>query len=155
MAALKDRLKTDLVTAMKAKDEAAKSNLRMAIAAIATEEVAGSAARQLSEAEEIAIVTREVNKRKDAAEAYESGGRPELAGKELAEAEYLARYLPEPLTAEELQAIVDEEVALVTEALGEKPTMKQMGQVVKAVNARAAGRADGGTIAGLVRRALA
>lgn len=154
MAALKDRLKADLVTAMKAKDDAAKSNLRMALAAIATEEVAGKSARDLSEAEEIAVVTKEVNKRKDAAEAYTSGGRDELAAKERAEAEFLAGYLPAPLSASELQTIVDEELATAEQAAGEPLSMKQMGLVIKAVSTRAAGRADGGTIAGLVKKAL-
>lgn len=154
MAALKDRLKADLVTAMKAKDVAARSNLRMALAAIGTEEVAGASARELSEAEEISVVAREVNKRKDAAEAYTAGGREELAAKERSEAEFLAAYLPTPLSAAELQQVVAEELAAAEQALGEPPTMRQMGQVIKAVSTRAAGRADGGTIAGLVRSAL-
>ena len=154
MAALKDRLKADLVTAMKARDEAAKSNVRMALTAITNEEVSGKEARELTEAEEITVVTREVNKRKDSAEAYAAGNRPELAAKELAEAEFLQKYLPTPLTADELQAMVDAEVSAYADANGEAPTMKQMGQLIKAVNAKAQGRADGGTVAKLVRAAL-
>lgn len=152
MAELKDTLKADLVVAMKAHDEAAKSNIRMALAAIATEEVAGESARELTQAEEQAIVTREVNKRRDSAEAYTQGNRPELAAKEAAEAEFLAKYLPAPLSAEELQVIVDEEVAAATATAEKSPRL--MGQVIKAVNARAEGRADGKTVAGLVKQAL-
>lgn len=153
MGALKDQLKADLVTAMKAKDDAAKSNIRMALAALHTEEVAGDTARELSDAEEVAVVTKEVNKRKDSAEAYASGNRPELAAKESSEAEFLARYLPAPLSTEQVQALVDEEVARAGER-GEKPTMKQMGAIIKAVTARAEGRSDGRTISGMVRAAL-
>ncbi|GAA1396782.1 GatB/YqeY domain-containing protein [Luteococcus peritonei] len=155
MGALKDQLKADLVVAMKAKDDAAKSNLRMALAALHTEEVAGDAARELSDAEEIGVVTKEVNKRKDSAEAYAAGGRPELAAKESSEADFLARYLPAPLTEAEVQLLVDEEVAAAAAASGEKPTMKQMGAIIKAVTARAEGRSDGRTISGMVRSALA
>ena len=154
MGSVKTQLKADLVTAMKAHDEVTKSTVRMALAAIAVEEVAGTAARELSEAEELSVLTREVNKRKDSAEAYAAGNRPELAAKELAEADILRRYLPAPLSEADLDALVAEEVSAAATALGSRPTMKQMGQVIKAVNARANGRADGGTIAAKVRAAL-
>lgn len=153
VGALKDQLKTDLVTAMKAKDEAAKSNIRMALAAIHTEEVAGDVARELTDAEETTVVTKEVNKRKDSAEAYRAGGREDLADKEASEAEFLAKYLPAPLSADEVQALVDEEVAAASTD-GEKPTMRQMGQIIKAVTARTEGRSDGKTISGMVKAAL-
>lgn len=154
MAAIKDRLKTDLVAAMKAHDENRKLTVRMALAAIANEEVAGKSARDLSEAEEQAVLAREVAKRKDAAEAYTAGNRPELAEKELSEAALLAGYLPRQLTEAEIAAIVDEEVAAATATLGDKPTMRQMGLVMKAVTPRIAGRGDGKTAAALVRAAL-
>lgn len=154
MGALKSQLKTELVTAMKAKDELAKGTIRMAMTALHNEEVAGDEARELSDAEEIAIITKEVAKRKDSAEAYVTGGRQELADKELAEADFLARYLPAPLTADEVKAIVDEEIATLAQG-GEQPTMRQMGQVIKAVQARAQGRSDGKTISTLVKQALA
>ena len=102
MAAIKTRLKTDLVAALKAHDEARKSTVRMALAAIANEEVAGKAARELSDTEEQTVLAREVSKRKDSAEAYTSGNRPELAEKELAEAAILAEYLPQQLTEAEI-----------------------------------------------------
>ncbi len=154
MAELKDRLRSDRVAAMKARDELAKNTLGMALSAIQVEEVAGETARELSDDEVLKVLTREAAKRKDSAEAYTAGNRPELAAKELAEAEILQAYLPAALTDAELDALVAEEVAAAAAALGAAPTMKQMGQVIKAVNARAAGRADGATVAAKVRASL-
>ena len=154
MAELKDRLRADRVAAMKARDELAKNTLGMALAAIQVEEVAGEVARELSDDEVLKVVTREVAKRKDSAEAYAAGNRPELAEKELAEAAVLQAYLPAALTEPELDALVAEEVAAAAAALGAAPTMKQMGLIIKAVNGRAAGRADGATVAAKVRAAL-
>lgn len=151
MAALKDTLRSDLTTSMKARDTFRTGVLRMVLAAIQTEEVAGTSARELSGEEELAIVGREVRKRKESAELYTQGNRPELAAKELEEVELLLEYLPAGLSEAELDAIVAEEVA----AAGEGVSMKQMGQVIKAVNARAKGRAEGGVIAAKVKAALA
>lgn len=150
MAALKDQLRTDLTTAMKARDTFRTGVLRMVLSAIQTEEVAGASARELTEDEERAVVGRELRKRKESADLYQSGNRPELAEKELSEAELLSTYLPAALTDDELDAMVAEEVA----ALGEGASMKQMGAVIKAVNARAKGRAEGGVIAAKVKAAL-
>jgi uncharacterized protein YqeY len=155
MAELKDRIQADLVTAMKAHDELTKSTLRMAVAAIKNEQVAGKEARELSDAEVLGVLNREVAKRRDSAEAYTAGNRPELAEKELAEVEILQRYLPTPLTDAELDAIVAEEVAAAAAQLGAAPSMRQMGLVIKAVNTRAAGRAEGATVAAKVKAALA
>lgn len=154
MGELKARLKVDLVVAMKAGDVLTKSTVRMALSALQTEEVAGDRARELSVAEEQAVLNREVAKRRDSAEAYSEGHRPELAEKELAEVEVLQRYLPAVLTEAELDAVVAEEVAAAADQLGAAPTMKQMGLVIKAVNARAAGRAEGAKVAAKVRAAL-
>lgn len=149
MAEVKERLRADLVTALRAKDEAAKTNIRLALGALQVEEVAGSSARELTLDEEIAVIQREVRKRREAAEVYSSAGRSELAQKETAEAEWLSRYLPAPLTEDEVRQIVAEEIAKV-----EGASMKQMGQIVKAVNSRAKGRVEGKTVATLVRAAL-
>lgn len=154
MAELKSRLRADMKDAMRAKEAERLSVIRMALAAISTEEVAGSDARELTDAEEAQILGREVRKRKESAEAYEAGGRPELAEKELAEVEVLAAYLPQPLTEDEIQALVDAAVADWTQTTGEAPTMKQMGQLVKAVNEQAAGRAEGKVVAAKVKAAL-
>ena len=155
MSELNDRLHTDLVTAMKARDQLTLSTLRMSIAAIMNEQVAGKEARVLTEAEVVTVLNREVAKRRDSAEAYTAGNRPELAAKELAEVEILQRYLPTALTDAELDAIVAEEVSAAAAGLGAAPSMKQMGLVIKAVNGRAAGRAEGAKVAAKVKAALA
>ena len=155
MSELKDRIQADLVTAMKARDDLVRSTLRMAMSAIQNEQVAGKQARELSDPEVLAVLNREVAKRRDSAEAYTAGNRPELADKELAEVEVLQRYLPAALTDAELDAIVAEEVAAAAAQAGEPVTMRQMGTVIKAVNARAAGRAEGATVAAKVKAALA
>ncbi len=152
---LEETLHADMVTAMKARDSQLTTTLRMAIGALKNEKVAGKAARELTEADEVAVLQREVRTRKDSAQAYTDGNRPELAEKELAEAEILAKYLPAMLSDDELDAIVAEEVSAVEAASGEKPTMRQMGAVVKAVNAKVAGRAEGATVAAKVKAALA
>lgn len=153
MAATKTRLKAELAKALRAKDEFTKSTIRMMLAAITVEEVAGKVARELSDAEELAVITKERRKRLDSAATYAEAGRPELAEKENAEAEFMAAYLPTPLTDEELNALVEAEVAKVR-AAGETPTMKHMGALVKAVNAAAAGRAPGAEVAARVKAAL-
>ncbi|MDR0489284.1 MAG: GatB/YqeY domain-containing protein [Propionibacteriaceae bacterium] len=150
MAELKDQIRADLVTAMKAKDAFTTGVLRMIVAAIANEEVAGDSARELSKDEELVVITREARKRRESAEAYAAGNRPELADKEEREAELLARYLPAPLTEAELDSIVAEETAAI-----EGASLKQMGMIIKAVNARVQGRADGGTVAAKVKALLA
>ncbi len=155
MSELSDRLQTDMVTAMKARDAATLSTLRMAIAAIKNEQVAGKEARVLSEVEVVGVLNREVAKRRDSAEAYTAGNRPELAAKELQEVEVLQRYLPAALSDSELDAIVAEEVSAAAASTGAAPSMKQMGLVIKAVNARAAGRAEGAKVAAKVKAALA
>ena len=150
MATTKDRLKQDLAAALRAKDETAKTNIRMLMGAIGVEEVAGDTARALSNDEELAVVTREMRKRRDSAETYAEAGRADLADREVAEAEFIARYLPAPLTHADLTRMVDDEI----ETLGEAPTMKHMGALVKAVGGKAAGRAEGKEIAALVRARL-
>ncbi len=150
MAATKDRLKRDLAAALRAKDESAKTNIRMMMGAITVAEVAGNTARELSDAEELAVVTKEMRQRRDAAAVYAEAGRADLAEKESAEADFISQYLPTPLTEDELVSLVDEAIA----ALGEPPTMKHMGAVVKAVGAKAEGRAEGKQIAALVRSRL-
>lgn len=153
MGSTKQQLKNDLTDALRAKDEFAKSNIRMLMAAITTEEVAGDSPRQLSDAEELEVVAREQRKRRDSAATYAEAGRGDLADRETAEAEHMARYLPIPLEHHEVAALVKEEVDALRDS-GETPSMKHMGSLVKAVNARAAGRAEGKVVAALVRSNL-
>ena len=154
MAELKARLQADLTTAIKARESTRMAALRMALAALTTEEVAGDVARELSDDEVQKVLTREVKKRKEAAEAFAGGGRAERAQAELDESEVLTGYLPEQLTDDELETIVAGAVAEVTTQLGEAPGQRQMGQVMKAANAKIAGRAEGGRVAASVRAKL-
>lgn len=150
MAELKDRLRADVTAAMKAKEKQTTKVLRAMLTAIQTEEVSGESAHELTAEQELAIVTKQVRQRRDSASEYAKGGRQDLADAELAEADILQHYLPEPLTEAELGAMVDEEVA----AAGPDASMKQMGQIVRAVNERAKGRADGGAVAAAVKQRL-
>ncbi|MEU5693540.1 GatB/YqeY domain-containing protein [Actinosynnema sp. NPDC020468] len=155
MAELKARLQADLTTAIKARETVRAGALRMTLAAITTEQVAGKTARELSDDEVLKVIAREVKKRREAAEAFGGAGRTEQAELERAESAILEDYLPAQLTAAELEAIVDEVVAELTAQLGEKPAQRQMGQVMKGVNAKVAGRAEGGAVAAVVKAKLA
>lgn len=149
MTELKDRLRTDLTTAMKAQDKTTTAALRMALAAVSNEEVAGEQARELTDDEVTRVLAREVKKRKEAAEAFAAAGRAEQAAAETREGEILAVYLPAQLSDDELAVIVDEAIA----ELGE-PGPKQMGQVMRIANAKIAGRAEGGRVAAMVKSRL-
>lgn len=154
MAQLKARLQADLTTAMKNRDKIRVATLRMALTGVATEEVSGDEARELADDEVERVLNRELRKRKEAAEAFAAAGRAEQAQSELDEAGVLADYLPKPLDDAELETLVAQAVAEVTEQLGAAPGQKQMGQVMKAANARVAGRAEGGRVAAAVRARL-
>jgi uncharacterized protein YqeY len=149
VAELKDRIRADMIASMKAKQADTTKVLRAVLAAITTEEVSGDATKELSAEQELAVVTKQARQRRDSAEAYASGNRQDLADIELAEAEILSVYLPTPLSDDELAALVDAETAAAGEV-----TMKQMGQLIKAINAKAAGRADGGRVAAAVKSRL-
>lgn len=151
MSALKDQLRDDLNTALKARDTLRTSVIRMALAAITNAEVAGKQARELSDEDVIGVLSSEAKKRREAATAFEDGQRPELAQKERAEAEILAEYLPAALSQEEIDAIITEAIDQ-TGAAGEG--MKAMGKVMGIVTARTKGRADGAEVAAAVRRRL-
>jgi uncharacterized protein YqeY len=151
MAALKDRLRADLTSSMKARDEVRSGTLRMVLAAITTAEVAGKEARELSDDEVIGVLTSEAKKRREAATAFADGGRQASADKELAEAAVIAEYLPEQLAPDEVEALVSATIADLGVA-GEG--MKAMGRVMGALQPQVRGRADGGAVAGEVRRQL-
>src|SRR4051795_10786666 len=151
---LKERLRTDLTAAMKSQDKLRTATLRMLLAAIQTEEVSGKGARELSDADVMKVLSKEAKKRAEAAEIYTQNGRGELAANEHAEARVIDEYLPTPLTEAELVDVVDTAIAAVSEENGEAPGMKQMGQVMKAATAIAAGRADGSRISAAVKDRL-
>lgn len=151
---LKARIRADLTASMKARDTARTGTLRMALAAIGNAEVAGEVAKELTDPEVVAVLTREVRKRNEAAEVYAAADRQELADRELGEAEVLSEYLPAALTDAELGELVAASLAEVEASAGVAPTMRQMGLVIKATQAKAAGRADGSRIAAAVKAAL-
>ncbi len=152
--ALKNRLRADLTAAMKAKDKLRTATLRMLLAAIGNEEVAGKTARELTDEEVLKVLARESKKRGEAAEIYTQNGRGELAANEHAEARVIDEYLPTPLTEAELADVADTAIAQVAAAIGERPSMKQMGQVMKAATAIAAGKADGARLSAAVKARL-
>jgi uncharacterized protein len=150
MSELKDRLRSDLTAAMKARDAVRTRTLRMALTSVSNEEVAGQAARELGDDEILRVLAREAKRRREAAEAFEQAGRHDQAAAERAEDGVLAGYLPAQLGDAELQAIVAAAIA-ETGASG----TASLGPVMKAVTPRIAGRAEGGRVAAAVRRQLA
>jgi len=149
MAALKDRLRSDLTAAMKARDEVTVRTLRMALTSVSKEEVAGTTARELSDDEVLTVLTREAKRRREAADAFAAAGRDEQAEAERAEGAVLDAYLPARLSDAELGE-------LVTTAIEETgaSTPRDMGQVMKVLTPQVAGRAQGGRVAAEVRRRL-
>ena len=153
MSTLKETLQADLTTAIRSRDELTAATLRMALTAVTTEEVAGKSARILSDAEVMGVLTKEAKKRREAATAFTEASRPELADRELAELAVLERYLPEPLTADEVSTLVDAAVARLADQ--GVTGMPAMGRVMKELTAQTSGRFDGGELAAMVRAALA
>jgi hypothetical protein len=149
MGTLKDRLTEDLRTAMKAREATTTGTLRMALASVRNAEVAGKAAQELSDDQVLAVLTKEAKKRREAADAYAQAGRTELVEREQAELAVLERYLPTQLSDEELTELVAQELAS-----GGFSGLSSMGPAMKAVQAKAAGRAEGARVAAEVRRQL-
>jgi uncharacterized protein YqeY len=152
MAALKDKLKSDLTDAMRSRDELRTGTLRMALSAVTTEEVAGSEARELDDDEVLKILGREAKKRREASEAFTAAGRTELAEREDAELGVLETYLPAQLDDAALAAMVGAAVEQVRASGQDGP--RAIGAVMKIVQPQVAGRADGSRVAQLVRDAL-
>ncbi|WGL52778.1 GatB/YqeY domain-containing protein [Nocardioides sp. BP30] len=146
---LKETIRADLTTAMKARDEVRSSTLRMVLTAITNAEVAGKQARELSDDEIIGVLSSEAKKRREAATAFADGGRAEQAAKETAEAAVIADYLPAQLSAEEISGLVAQAIAQTGAA-----DVKAMGKVMGVVTPQVKGRADGGAVAAEVRRQL-
>ena len=150
MAELKDRLRADLTASMKDRDEIRTRTLRMVLTEIAKEEVSGAASRELDDAEIERVLAREAKRRRESADAFSGAGRVDQATAELAEGQILAEYLPAQLDDAELAAFVAD---AITETGAAGPAA--MGQVMKAVTPKVAGRAEGARVAGEVRRQLA
>ena len=148
---LKERLRTDLTTAIKSRDEVRSSTLRMVLTSITNAEVAGKESRELTDEDVLGVLTSESKKRREAAEAFADAGRDAQAAKEKAEAAVIADYLPEQLSVEEIDALV----AQTIDELGVRDDgMRAMGRVMGVLTPRTKGRADGGAVAAAVRREL-
>jgi len=145
---LQARLTEEIKAAMLAKDADRLSALRLLKSAIGYVQIERKT-EQLSDSEFVAVAQKEVKKRKDSIEQFEKGGRPELAEKEQREIMFLEAFLPQPLGPEELERLVKGTI----EELG-ATSKKEMGAVIKAVQAKAAGRADGKSISGVVTKLL-
>lgn len=153
MTTLKAKLKDDLNAAIRERDELRSSTLRLTITAITKEEVAGKTKRELSDDEVQTVIAKEAKKRREAAEAFTQGNRPEQAARERAEGEILDAYLPKQLSDAELEAVVAAAVEEAKAAGAEGP--RAMGAVMKIVNPKVAGQAEGGRVAATVKRLLA
>jgi uncharacterized protein len=148
---LKERLRSDLTTAIRDRDKIRSGTIRMVLTAITEAEVAGSEAVELSDQQVLDVVIGEAKKRREAEAAYATAGRAELAEKERAESNVLADYLPQQLTQEEVAAVVADAIASTGAAeLG----MKGMGKVMAQVTPQTKGKADGSAVAAEVRRQL-
>lgn len=139
---------------MKSQDKLRTATLRMLLAAVQTEEVSGKQARELTDDEVLKVLAREAKKRGEAAEIYTQNGRGELAAEEHAEGRIIDEYLPAPLNDAEVADVVDTAIAQVAEEIGERPSVRQMGLVMKAATAIAAGKADGSRLSSAVRDRL-
>ena len=144
------RIDQDIKAAMMARETAKLGVLRMLKTSLMNAAIEkGGAGSTPDDAEALAIVRKEVKKRQDSVEAFEKGGRPEMAASEKAEIEILNAYLPQQLSAAELEALVK---AAIAEAGA--TSKKDMGAVMKLVNAKANGRADGRTLSAEVQKHL-
>ena len=152
MTTLKDRIKSDITEAMKAREEAKLSTLRMVLSALQNAEVAGDEAIVLTDDQAIAVLRSEAKKRAESAQIYADAGRTDAATKERSEQAIIEAYLPAAMSDEDVAKIVAEEVA--NAAAAGATGGKAMGAVVKAVRERVGASADGGKIATLVKSAL-
>ena len=151
MGDLKDRLRSDLTIAMKARDQVRVSTLRMVLTAVTNAEVSGKQSRELSDDDVVGVLTSEAKKRREAAEAYDAAGRTESAGKERAEAAVIADYLPDQLSEVEIVALVRDAIESTGAAAD---GMRAMGKVMGTLQPKVKGRADGAAVAAEVRRQL-
>ena len=146
---LKEKLQSDLTEAIRGRAEVKSGTIRMLLSAITTEEVSGKAARVLTDAEIITVLSREAKKRREAVDAYIAAKRTDLADKEKAEGEVIAEYLPAQLSEDEIKKMIADAIA-ETGATGPAG----MGLVMKVLSPKIAGKADGGVVSGLVKSAL-
>ena len=146
---LKEKLQSDLTDAIRSQDAVKSGTIRMLLAAITNEEVAGKSAKVLTDADVITVLSREAKKRREAVEAYTNAKRDDLANKEKEEAAVIALYLPEQLSEADIKKLIADAIA-ETNASGPAG----MGLVMKVLQPKIAGKADGGVVSSLVKAAL-
>ena len=146
---IKETLQADLTEAIRSRNEIVSGTIRMVLTAITNEEVSGKEARTLTDAEIITVLSREAKKRREAAEAFGDAGRADKAALEKAEGEVIAKYLPAQMSEDEIKKLIADAIAQ-TGASGPA----DMGKVMGVIKPQVAGKADGGTVSGLVKAAL-
>lgn len=152
---LEARVKAETITAMKARDSERTTTLRLITTALKNKAI--ETRQELSDAESQQILATMIKQRRDSIEQFTKGGRPELAAKEAVEIGVIEEFLPKALTQEELHALVGQTVATLAEAAGQKLSPKEMGSVIKAVQARLQKdglRAEGRAVSEMVKLAL-
>ena len=147
---LKEKLQTDLTSSMRNRDEVRSSTIRMILTSIKNEEVSGKEVRELNESELITVLSREAKKRREAAEAFDQAGAKDRAETERAEGAIIAEYLPKQLTKDEVKELIE---SAIKETGANSPA--QMGLVMKNLQPKIAGKADGALVSSLVKAALA
>lgn len=154
MSTLKEQLRTDMTAHLKSGNKLALMTLRNVLGEINTREKGGKSPVDLDDQQVTALLQKEAARRRETAQTYAAAGEDERAAQEGAEADFIESYLPEPLTEDDVVAIVERAITEHT-VDGVKPGMRQMGQVMKTVNAEVAGRFDGKTTSTLVKERLA
>ena len=147
---LKEKLQTDLTSSMRNRDEVRSSTIRMILTSIKNEEVSGKEVRELNESELITVLSREAKKRREAAEAFDQAGAIDRAETERAEGAIIAEYLPKQLTEDEVKELIE---SAIKETGANSPA--QMGLVMKNLQPKIAGKADGALVSSLVKASLA
>lgn len=153
MSTLKQQLKTDVVAHMKDGNKVALATVRNVLGEIETREKSGKAPVELDDLQVTSLLQKEAAKRRETAAIYTEAGETARAEAEIAEAEVVETYLPRPLSDAEAEGIVQDVIAEL-EAAGEPLTLRQMGQAMKSITPRIAGRFDGKAVSDMVRRRL-
>ncbi len=153
MSTLKEQLHADVIASMKAGDKLKLTTVRNVLGEILTREKSGKTPVELDDAQVTALLQKEAAKRRDTARIYTEAGVADRAAAEVAEAEIIEAYLPEPLSSADVEGIIEAVIASL-KAEGQEPTIRQMGAVMKPVTAKVAGRFDGKAVSELVRKRL-
>ncbi len=153
MSTLKQQLKTDVVAHMKDGNKVALATVRNVLGEIETREKSGKAPVELDDLQVTSLLQKEAARRRETAAIYTEAGETARAEAEIAEAQVVETYLPQPLSEAEAEGIVQDVIAEL-EAAGEPLTLRQMGQAMKSITPRIAGRFDGKAVSDMVRRRL-